>query len=165
MLVCFYAMKVDGQAKQPLLFQISLLKSDEPNYEWYNVILLNSSDSPMCILHSDKILLFDNAKHRLAVRVWDPEKDTYNLTHVARDTLITYEVHDANYSGEVILPYRKIEINLLIPKSGEKKRYLEFEYFFAPDYCYRHFTARMEAEPIKWHREFKKFTVQYALPK
>lgn len=154
-----------AQGKESLLFQIATLKSNEANYQLYNVVLLNSSDSPMCILHSNSILLFDNANQRLSLRVWNAERDVYALTYVAHDTLITYEVHDSNYAGEVILPHRKIEINLLIPISDGKKRYLEFEYFFAPDYCYKYFSKEMKDDPTKWHRKYKKFKMQYELPK
>jgi len=149
---------VFSQSKDTLLLHVVKANSEEPGYLLYNVTAINASTSPICIMHSTFISLFNTgAAQRLALFTNNDPSELYSLTYVARDTLIDYEGPNDNYNAEIILPHQYIEFSLLVPLRTSKKKSLQFDYLYLPDLCYTSFVQQIFNDATKWHRNYRKY--------
>ena len=121
-------------------------------YSLYHFEIKNLYFSPVCIIHSAYINLFEDPPQVLALFKKDTN-DIFSLAYTARDTLNNYENTNPNRNGEVILPLQSIRFSLLIPDS-KNERQLEFELFNLKEYCYQDFRNRIFANATNWYQQY-----------
>ncbi|MDP4260059.1 MAG: hypothetical protein Q8937_17670 [Bacteroidota bacterium] len=153
-----------AQTKDSLLVRISRMKTKDTKLLLYQVYMLNVSETPICILHSAYISLFDNPPQRLAVFKKDTNTELFSLLYTARDTMNDYENTNDNYEGEPILPRQVIEFRILMPNQMAKKKYIQFDYMYLPDFCYKSFEEEMFKNLTLWHKKYAKLIIKTILP-
>jgi len=150
-----------SQVKDTLNAVIIRDTKKDSSYVIYKITLRNFTKSPVCVLHSIFINLFNSAPQQLAL--YNKNDQFYSLSYSANDTLYDYEGPIINFNGEIILPLQQIEFKISVPFSELSKK-LQFDYFFIPDFCYLSFKKDILKNATKWHRKYKRSKKWVELP-
>jgi len=131
-----------------LVLDIKKLSKDD-SLEHYSVVLLNKSDSILCLLYSSAFNLSE-------------ERNLY-LCETDRDSLIKYDFKNCNcdehpidpaipfYEGIGILPY-EAKIFIISLKRNLSKKEISFDFFYKTDFCYSSFFK--EKQRRGWYKKY-----------
>jgi hypothetical protein len=152
-----------GQQIEQLRVTLSKLANNEDSCCVYSVIVKNVSDSTVCILHSIFLNLTSNKPQGIAVYQQGKSKVQYSLRYSLSDTAYNFE--SVPYRAECILPYQTLSFKIIIADTlNEKTKYLNFEYLYTPDFCYKNFMKDMR-KMTSWYIKYRRLEKTLELPK
>jgi hypothetical protein len=142
------------------------LKSDETQagFSTYSITIKNTSQTPVCILHSPFINLVFDPPQGLHILNTSGSIEIYSLEYTMRDTIYDYEGPINNFNGEIILPLQEIKFQITIKNSDRTKK-LKFEYFPVKAFCYPEFKNEIFKNAAQWHKKYNRIEKFIELPK
>ena len=129
-----------------------IIKSEKKDSITYNIIIINNSDSILCLLTS--VFLSHTKECELAIYDKTDNQIIYSLNYLIEDS--RFDSALPIYRAECIFPNQTLFVSIKITKYNEKyKKSLRLNFFYKKNLCYKSFNK--EIHKRNWVKNYTLF--------